>query len=60
MTARDRIDADLVSAASRYFDLRELPLLARARERRYLKHRIDRLYAERDALTADEAEREVA
>lgn len=60
MTRRDRIDADLASAASRYFDLRELPLLDRLRERSQLRHRIARLYAERDALTPAEAEREIA
>lgn len=60
MNTRDRINADLASAASRYFDLGELSFIARIVERRRLRHRIDRLFAERDALTPSEAAREVA
>lgn len=60
MTALSRIDADLRAATSRYLSLRDLPLFARLRERRQLDHRVDRLYAEREALTPDEAAREVA
>jgi len=54
MTRRDEITHDIERVATSYFE----PLTHR--ERRQLKHRIDRLFAERDALTAEEAAREVA
>jgi hypothetical protein len=50
-THREAIDADLAACASRYESGMSL------RERRSLDLRVRRLYAERDALTAIEAER---
>jgi hypothetical protein len=49
MTRRDEITRDIERTAGRYFE----PLSFR--ERRQLKYRIARLFAERDALTPAEA-----
>jgi hypothetical protein len=54
MTRRDEIERDLGAAASRFLEARGWY------ERRHLRIRIRRLFAERDALTPAEAAREVA
>jgi hypothetical protein len=60
MNLRDEIARDIDRTGSRYLAAHYLPFFPRLRELKQLASRLNRLYAELDALTPAEAGREVA